>query len=191
MPCPPPSAGSWRPPDGLFNDHGLGLAAVGLIKGLSPILWGLGQTYTGHLSDRVGRKPLIVHGMPVQAVGFVLALTLLCHPLLAGLLSAVSLGIGTAMVYPALIALVSDHARSAWRANALGTYRFWRDIGYAVGALVAGVLADAFGLDATVIAAVVLTAVSGYRPAHRAGRRALARPSARAEDEGCERPPRR
>ncbi|MFF9172606.1 MFS transporter [Streptomyces sp. NPDC014793] len=145
----------------LFTDHGLGLAAVGLIKGLYPILWGLGQTYTGHLSDRVGRKPLIVHGMLVQAVGFVLALTLLGHPLLAGTLSAVFLGIGTAMVYPALIASVSDHAHPAWRANALGTYRFWRDIGYAAGALVAGVLADAFGLDATVIAAAVLTAASG------------------------------
>ncbi|WP_129308536.1 MFS transporter [Streptomyces sp. L2] len=145
----------------LFTDHGLGLAAVGLIKGLYPILWGLGQTYTGHLSDRVGRKPLIVSGMLVQAVGFVLALALLGRPLLAGILSAVFLGIGTAMVYPALIASVSDHAHPAWRANALGTYRFWRDVGYAAGALVAGVLADTFGLNATVIAAAVLTAASG------------------------------
>ncbi|MFI1538728.1 MFS transporter [Streptomyces anandii] len=145
----------------LFTDHGLGLAAVGLIKGLYPILWGLGQTYTGHLSDRIGRKPLIVYGMLVQAAGFVLALALLGRPLLAGILSAVFLGIGTAMVYPALIACVSDHAHPAWRASALGTYRFWRDIGYAVGALVAGILADAFGLNATVIAAAVLTAASG------------------------------
>ncbi|MFG2797914.1 MFS transporter [Streptomyces pseudovenezuelae] len=145
----------------LFTDHGLGLAAVGLIKGLYPILWGLGQTYTGHLSDRIGRKPLIVYGMLVQAAGFVLALALLGRPLLAGILSAVFLGIGTAMVYPALIASVSDHAHPAWRASALGTYRFWRDIGYAVGALVAGILADAFGLNATVIAAAVLTAASG------------------------------
>ncbi|MFF0361590.1 MFS transporter [Streptomyces fungicidicus] len=145
----------------LFTDHGLGLAAVGLIKGLYPILWGLGQISTGHLADRVGRKPLIVHGMLVQAAGFVLALALLDRPLLAGILSAVLLGVGTAMVYPALIASISDHAHPAWRANALGTYRFWRDIGYAAGALVAGVLADALGLSATVIAAAVLTAVSG------------------------------
>ncbi|MGI5489461.1 MFS transporter [Microtetraspora malaysiensis] len=145
----------------LFTDHGLGLAAVGLIKGLYPLLWGVGQIYTGHLADRVGRKPLIVTGMLVQAVGFVLALALLDHPLLAGVLSAVALGIGTAMVYPALIASVSDHAHPAWRANALGTYRFWRDIGYAAGALVAGVLADALGLNATVVAAAVLTAASG------------------------------
>ncbi|MER6980827.1 MFS transporter [Streptomyces carpinensis] len=145
----------------LFTDHGLGLAAVGLIKGLYPILWGIGQTATGHLADRIGRKPLIVYGMLVQAAGFVLALTLLDTPLLAGVLSAVLLGLGTAMVYPALIASISDHAHPAWRANALGTYRFWRDIGYAAGDLVAGLLADVLGLDATVVAAAVLTAVSG------------------------------
>ncbi|MGW5463483.1 MFS transporter [Streptomyces sp. NPDC003996] len=145
----------------LFTDHGLGLAAVGLVKGLYPILWGLGQIPTGHLSDRIGRKPLIVAGMLTQAAGFVLALALLDTPLLAGVLSAVVLGLGTAMVYPALIASVSDHAHPAWRAGALGTYRFWRDIGYAVGALVAGVLADALGLNATVVAAAALTAGSG------------------------------
>ncbi|WP_369368450.1 MFS transporter [Streptomyces sp. CG4] len=145
----------------LFTDHGLGLAAVGLIKGLYPILWGLGQIPTGHLSDRIGRKPLIVTGMLVQAAGFLLALALLDTPLLAGVLSAIALGLGTAMVYPALIASVSDHAHPAWRAGSLGTYRFWRDIGYAAGALVAGILADALGLNATVIAAAVLTAGSG------------------------------
>ncbi|MGW2706169.1 MFS transporter [Streptomyces sp. NPDC001340] len=145
----------------LFTDHGLGLAAVGLIKGLYPILWGLGQIPTGHLADRIGRKPLIVHGMLVQSAGFVLALALLDRPLLAGVLSAVFLGIGTAMVYPALIASVSDHAHPAWRVGALGAYRFWRDIGYAAGALVAGILADALGLNATVVAAAALTAASG------------------------------
>ncbi|MFI5490657.1 MFS transporter [Micromonospora echinaurantiaca] len=145
----------------LFTDHGLGLAAVGLIKGLYPILWGIGQIPTGHLADRIGRKPLIVSGMLVQAAGFLLALALLDWPLLAGILSAVALGVGTAMVYPALIASVSDHAHPTWRANALGTYRFWRDIGYAAGALIAGILADALGLNATVIVAAVLTAASG------------------------------
>lgn len=145
----------------LFTDYGLGLAAVGLIKGLYPILWGIGQIATGHLADTIGRKPLIVYGMLVQAAGFVLALALLDWPLLAGILSAVALGLGTAMVYPALIASISDHAHPAWRANALGTYRFWRDFGYAAGALVAGILADALGLEATVVAAAVLTALSG------------------------------
>lgn len=100
--------------------------------------------------------------MLVQATGLLLALALLDTPLLAGFLSAIALGLGTAMVYPALIASVSDRAHPAWRANALGTYRFWRDIGYAAGALIAGVLADILGLNATVVAAAVLTAASGF-----------------------------
>ncbi|MFC9950912.1 MFS transporter [Streptomyces prasinus] len=116
---------------------------------------------TGHLADRIGRKPLIVYGMPVRALGFVLALVLIDRPLLAGILTAVFLGLGTAMVSPALIASISDHAHPAWRTNALGTQRFWRDIGYAPGALVAGVPADWLGLNATVIAAALLTAASG------------------------------
>lgn len=145
----------------LFTNHGLGLAAVGLIKGLYPLLWGMGQIYTGHLADRIGRKPLIVTGMFVQAAGFALALGLLRWPLLAGIASAVALGIGTAMVYPALIAVVSDHAHPSWRPNALGTYRFWRDFGYAAGALVAGIIADRLGLNAAVVAAGIITAASG------------------------------
>ncbi|WP_069173983.1 MFS transporter [Streptomyces griseus] len=165
----------------LFTDHGLGLAAVGLIKGLHPLLWGIGQIPAGHLADRVGRKPLIVTGMLVQAGGFVVALALLDRPLLAGVLSAVLLGLGTAMVYPALLATVSDHAHPAWRANALGTYRFWRDIGYAAGALVAGVLADRLGLNATVIAAAVLTAGSGLLAARWITERRPATPVRRAE----------
>ncbi len=145
----------------LFTDHGLGLAAIGLIKGIYPLLWGVGQTWTGHLADRVGRKPLIVGGMMTQAAAFVLALGLLRWPLVAGVTSAVVLGVGTAMVYPALIASVSDHAHPGWRAKALGTYRFWRDFGYAAGAFVAGILAETLGLDATVVAGAALTAVSG------------------------------
>ncbi|MGW1092393.1 MFS transporter [Streptomyces sp. NPDC002596] len=145
----------------LFADHGLGIAAIGLIKGLYPLLWGIGQIPAGQLADRIGRKLLIVTGMLVQAAGLLLALAILDRPLLAGILSAVALGLGTAMVYPALIASVSDHAHPTWRANALGTYRFWRDIGYAAGALVAGLLADTLGLNATVLAAAGLTAVSG------------------------------
>ncbi len=145
----------------LFASRGLGLAAIGLIKGVYPLLWGAGQLLTGRLSDTVGRKPLIVAGMVVQAAAFPAALALPSRPLVAGTASAVLLGAGTAMVYPALIASVADHTHPSWRARGLGVYRFWRDLGYAVGAVIAGLVAGAFGLSAAVVAGGALTLVSG------------------------------
>jgi len=145
----------------LFASRGLGLAAIGLIKGVYPLLWGAGQLLTGYLSDRIGRKPLIVGGMLVQAAAFPAALTLPSRPLVAGLASAVLLGAGTAMVYPALIAAVADHTHPSWRAQGLGVYRFWRDLGYAAGAVIAGLVAGAFGLSAAVAAGGALTLCSG------------------------------
>jgi MFS family permease len=145
----------------LFASRGLGLAAIGLIKGLYPLLWGAGQLVTGRLSDTLGRKPLIVAGMIVQAAAFPAALMLPGQPLTAGVVSAVLLGAGTAMVYPALIASVADHTDPSWRAQGLGVYRFWRDLGYAAGAVVAGLLAGAFGLSTTVLAGGGLTFASG------------------------------
>jgi MFS family permease len=145
----------------LFAQRGLGLAAIGLIKGVYPLLWGAGQLITGRLSDTVGRKPLIVAGMLVQAAAFPAALALPSAPLVAGLASAVLLGAGTAMVYPALIASVADHTHPSWRAQGLGVYRFWRDLGYAVGAVIAGLAAGAFGLNAAVVAGGALTLLSG------------------------------
>jgi predicted MFS family arabinose efflux permease len=144
----------------LFASHGLGLASIGLIKGLYPLLWGAGQLITGRLSDTIGRKPLIVTGMGVQAAAFPAAL-LLGNPLTEGIVSAVLLGLGTAMVYPALIAAVADHAGPTWRAQSLGVYRFWRDIGYALGAVIAAIVAQAAGLSASVVAGGVLTLASG------------------------------
>jgi len=145
----------------LFASRGLGLAAIGLIKGLYPLLWGAGQLLTGRLADTLGRKPLIVTGMIVQAAAFPVALMLPGQALAAGVVSAVLLGAGTAMVYPALIASVADHTHPSWRAQGLGVYRFWRDLGYAAGAVVAGLLAGAFGLSTTVLAGGTLTLVSG------------------------------
>jgi MFS family permease len=145
----------------LFASRGLGLAAIGLIKGLYPLLWGAGQLLTGRLSDTIGRKPLIVTGMLVQAAAFPAALVLPARPLAAGVLSAVLLGAGTAMVYPALIASVADHTDPTWRAQGLAVYRFWRDLGYAAGAVIAGLLAGAFGLSTTVLAGGALTFISG------------------------------
>jgi len=145
----------------LFASRGLGLAAIGLIKGLYPLLWGAGQLVTGRLSDTLGRKPLIVTGMLVQSTAFPAALMLPHRPLVAGVVSAVLLGVGTAMVYPALIASVADHTHPSWRAQGLGVYRFWRDLGYAVGAVIAGLLAGPFGLSTTVLAGGALTFASG------------------------------
>src|SRR5262249_21128087 len=141
---------------------------------------GIGQIPAGHLSDRAGRKPFIVTGMFIQAAGFVLALVLLATPLVAGIVSAVALGIGTAMVYPTLIASGSPPPPPAGPPTALAPYRFRRAPGYAAGALIAAILADAFGLDVTVIAAAALTAASGVlaarwiseRPDARSGQRA-------------------
>jgi len=145
----------------MFAAHGLGLAAIGLIKGLYPMLWGGGQLVTGRLSDTLGRRPMIVTGMMVQASAFPAALVLLARPLVAGLVSAILLGIGTAMAQPALSAAVADHTHPSWRAQSLGVYRFWRDLGYAIGAVIAGLVAQAFGLSSAVIAGGALTFASG------------------------------
>jgi len=148
---------SWAVFPILFASHGLGLAAIGLIKGVYPMLWGGGQLITGRLADSIGRRPLIVSGMIVQAAAFPAALVLLARPLLAGLVSAVLLGTGTAMAQPALSSAVADHAHPSWRAQGLGVYRFWRDLGYAAGAVIAGLVAEALGLSAAVLAGGIVT----------------------------------
>ncbi len=145
----------------LFVAHGVALSDVGLIKAVYPIIWGAGQILTGWLADRVGRKPLIVWGMIVQAAGHAVIGLGLSEPLAAGLAGSVLLGAGTAMVYPAMLAAVGDVAHPLWRATSLGVYRFWRDLGYAVGALGAGVIASMLGLVWAVHVAGVLTFVSG------------------------------
>ena len=122
-------------------------------------MWGLLQVATGPLSDRVGRKSLIAWGMVVQAGG--IWLTVLVHDYAAWLLGAALQGLGTAMVYPTLLAAVTDHASPTWRASALGVYRFWRDLGYAVGALVSGLVADWVGLEAAIHLVAALTLLSG------------------------------
>jgi MFS family permease len=145
----------------LFTAHGVSLEGVGLIKAVYPVLWGFGQIVTGLMADRVGRKSLIVWGMLVQAAGHVVIGLGLAAPFLAGMLGSVLLGVGTAMVYPALLAAVGDVAHPTWRATSVGVYRFWRDLGYAVGALMAGTVAALFGLVWAVHAAGLLTFLSG------------------------------
>jgi MFS family permease len=145
----------------LFVANGVSLEGVGLIKAVYPTIWGAGQIVTGSLADRIGRKPLIVGGMLIQAVGHAVIGLGLTAPLLAGLVGSVFLGLGTAMVYPALLAVVGDVAHPTWRATSVGVYRFWRDLGYAVGALMAGVVAAVLGLVWAVHVAGILTALSG------------------------------
>jgi MFS family permease len=142
-----------------FAGFGVGVERIGVLKAIYPVTWGMLQIVTGPLSDRLGRKGLIVAGMWVQAVG--LSLTAMTHDFRLWVVASLLLGIGTAMVYPSLIAAVSDASRPEWRARSLSVYRFWRDLGYAVGALGAGLIADAYGFAAAIMTVAGLTFVSG------------------------------
>ncbi len=143
----------------VFAAAGMTLSQIGWLAALYPAVWGLGQLVTGAASDRYGRKGLIVAGMGLQAVG--IALVALSTGFLGFAVSSVLLGAGTAMVYPTLLAVIGDVAHPSWRASAVGIYRLWRDSGYAAGALAAGVIADAYGLDAAVWTVAGLTLFSG------------------------------
>jgi MFS family permease len=142
-----------------FAANGLGVERIGILKAAYPIVWGLLQVVTGPLSDRWGRKGLIVAGMWVQAAA--LFLTAFTRDFSWWLAASLLLGIGTAMVYPSLIAAVSDASHPSWRARSLSVYRFWRDLGYAIGALSAGLIADFFGLAWAIGSIAALTFVSG------------------------------
>jgi MFS family permease len=149
----------------VFAVGGLTLVEIGWLAAVYPVTWGFGQLLTGALSDRTGRKPLIVAGMWVQAAGIVMvALASSAAGYAAG---AVVLGMGTAMAYPTLLASVADVAHPSWRASATGVYRFWRDMGYAVGAVLAGITADALGLGAALWVVAALTFLSGLIAAMR------------------------
>ena len=143
----------------VFAAAGLNLAQVGLLAAIYPATWSVVQIATGALSDRTGRKPLIVWGMWIQAVG--IALVTVASAIAGFVVGVLLLGIGTAMVYPTLLAAIGDVAHPSWRASAVGVYRLWRDLGYAIGALLAGLIADAFGLQAAMWFIAALTFASG------------------------------
>jgi MFS family permease len=142
-----------------FSTYGLGVERIGILKAVYPAAWGCLQVLTGPLSDRWGRKWLIVAGMWVQAVG--IFVTVATRSFGGWMLGSVLLGLGTAMVYPSLIAAVSDNSHPSWRARSLSVYRFWRDLGYAVGALSAGIIADTWGISWAIGFVGLLTFLSG------------------------------
>ena len=149
---------SWGVLPLLFATAGLGIDSIGLLFAIYPAVWGLGQLVTGALSDRIGRKSLIVAGMAAQAAA--LALIAAGDSFAVWAIGAAVLGAGTAMVYPTLLAAVGDVAHPQWRGRAVGVYRVQRDLGYAFGAVVGGLVADAVGLRAAVWAAVAISAAA-------------------------------
>jgi MFS family permease len=140
--------------------HGAGVAQIGLVAAVYPGVWSVAQIGAGHWSDTIGRKPLIVAGMLVQAAALAL-LALSAGAVGVAVAAAVLLGLGTALVYPTLIAAMSDAVSPVARAPVIGVYRFWRDMGYALGALIAGVASDALGYGGAIIVVAGLTAASG------------------------------
>ncbi len=148
-----------------FAANGLGVERIGILKAVYPGAWGVLQVATGPLSDKWGRKGLIVAGMWVQAAA--LLLTALTRDFRWWLTASLLLGLGTAMVYPSLIAAVSDASHPSWRARSLSVYRFWRDLGYAIGALLAGLVADLYGVISAVWLVAAITFLSGVIVAFR------------------------
>jgi len=142
-----------------FAAAGLSVGEIGILAGAYPAVWAVAQIGTGAWSDRVGRKPLIVSGMLIQ--GLAIALIAAGSSFGTWLLAAVGLGLGTALVYPTLLAAVADVAAPGWRGSAVGVYRLWRDLGFAVGALVAGLVADAAGMASAIWVVAAITALSG------------------------------
>lgn len=157
-----------------FTAAGLGLEKIAWLAAIYPATWGVFQLWTGHLSDKLGRKWLIASGMWVQAVGIVL--TVLSNNFIGFAIGGALLGIGTAMVYPTLLAAIGDVAHPSWRASSVGVYRLWRDLGYAVGAVIAGVTADMFGLSSAIWLVAGITAMSGLVVAIRMKETLIAKP---------------
>jgi MFS family permease len=149
----------------VFATAGMTLHQIGWLSAIYPVTWSIGQLFTGAISDRTGRRSLVVSGMWTQAVGIVVIAFATAFS--AFTLGSVLLGVGTAMVYPTLLAAVGDVAHPSWRASAVGVYRLWRDLGYAFGALLAGITADLLGLTAAVLIIAALTFASGVLAAIR------------------------
>jgi MFS family permease len=143
----------------LFASLNMSLAQIGWLAAIYPASWGILQLFTGHLSDIYGRKWFIVWGMWIQGIG--IAITAVSSQFAGFAMGSLLLGLGTAMVYPTLLATIGDIAHPSWRASSVGIYRLWRDSGYAIGAIVAGLVADYFGLHSAIWFIAVITFSSG------------------------------
>ena len=143
----------------LFVARGLSLERAALLVAIYPAVWGMAQLFTGALSDRMGRRVLMIAGMVLQGAALVaVGASKAWNPWLCAM---IALGLGTALVYPTFLSAVSDHSHPSWRATAIGVYRWWRDLGYVVGAVLAGVAADQIGIPASIQWVGVLTIASG------------------------------
>lgn len=142
-----------------FATYGLDIRTIGTLSAIYPMTWGIFQLWTGHWSDIIGRKILIVLGMWIQAIGIII--TVLSSGFWGFAIGGVFLGIGTAFVYPVLLASIGDVAHPSWRASSVGIYRLWRDSGYAIGAIISGITADLFGLNIAIWLIAFLTFLSG------------------------------
>jgi len=142
-----------------YAARGMSIGQIAVLTAIYPAVWAVAQIGTGAWSDRAGRKPLIVGGMLLQ--GAAIAGIAAGSSFAAWFVAAMVLGLGTALVYPTLLAAVADVAEPSWRGSAIGVYRLWRDLGFAIGAFVVGIAADGVGAQATIAIVAVLTAASG------------------------------
>jgi len=143
----------------LLLQRGFSIVQTGMVAGIYPVVWGLAQLFTGKMGDNFCKKQLITMGMLLQA--FAIVLLVLSHSLLLSIISSVLLGLGTALVYPNFLSVVAENSHPTQRAGTLSIFRFWRDSGYVIGALLSGLLADHFGISISLVAVAALTAAAG------------------------------
>lgn len=144
----------------LLASRGFSIAQIGIVTAIYPAVWGLGQLFTGKMADHFCKKDLLFYGMLMQ--GLALVTLLFANTMTHFIVLSSILGLGTAMVYPTFLATVAENTHPADRANSLGVFRFWRDLGYAIGAILTGVIADSFGIDTSVLAIGMLTIFSAF-----------------------------
>lgn len=144
-----------------FTSLGLSVSQTGLIVAVYPASWGICQLFTGFISDRFDRKKMIAYGMWLQALA--MWFMLVADHIVLWIVGAMLLGLGTAIVYPTLQASIGDVTDVHWRASAMGVYRFWRDSGYAIGAMMAGIIADWLGFRSAIGLTAILPLLAGWQ----------------------------